>query len=55
MRKNNVDFGRYASIWVSSTPGPGKEEEEVQTEFSEVSETVQFSGLKNGAQEHNTK
>ncbi|KAL1878407.1 hypothetical protein Plec18167_004479 [Paecilomyces lecythidis] len=55
MRKNNVDFGRYASIWVSSTPGPGKEEEEVQTEFSEVYETVQFSGLKSGAQEHNTK
>lgn len=40
---------------VSSTPGPGKEEEEVQTEASEVSEIVHFSKLKNDAQEQNTK
>lgn len=55
MRKHNIDFGRYANIWVSSTPGPGKEEEEVQTEVSEVSETVYLSGPKNDAQEHTTK
>ena len=55
MRKHDVDFGRYANIWVSSTPGPGKEEEEVQTEVSEVSEVIYLSGAKNDVQEQNIK
>lgn len=36
-------------------PGPGTEEEEVQTEVSEVSETLYLSEAKNDAQEQNTK
>jgi hypothetical protein len=55
MRKHNIDFGRYPNICVSSTPGPGKEEEVVQTEVSEISETIHVSEPENYAQEHNTK